>query len=190
MAKSIKRKSVKKSVEIIVAGNKVSTTCKTFGAPLKNDANELVSKCKTCSVKKADVAEACMVRFTELNPIVKKAVTKRVANDDIEKLVQAIVENPLYSRKALIEKMAEGSKRSEGGWKTMVGACFLAINHLNGKGSGKGAYHHAAVGLKKGIINFKELKKYVAKVEDKKEGIIGRSVQYVYTVNKYMPKEA
>jgi len=189
MAKSIKRKNVKKSVSVKVGDKMVKTTCKTFGAPLKNEKGEFVSKCKTCSVKKSDVCAACSEKFIELNPPEKKVVTKRIANNDMENLVVAISENSLLSRKALVEKMAKDSARSEGGWKTMVGACFLAIKHLEGKGSGKGAYHWAAQGIKEGIVDFKALKKYVAKKENKKEGIIGRSVQYVYTVNRFMPEK-
>lgn len=191
MAKPIKRKNTKKEVNVKVNGDTVKTACKTFGAPLKNESNEYVSKCKTCSAKKAEICAACEIKFLELNPvIVKKSVSKRVPNNDMRDIVNMIIENPLFSRKAIVEKMSKNSARSEGGLKTMTGGVALAMKYLNGA-DGKGSFYHAAAGILKGINDLKKLTAYVAKIENKEPKILTRSVQYVFSVHKFMPaKEA
>lgn len=174
-----------------VAKAKLVEMCEKFGGCdhfckwSKNDVS-----CKNCdSVLKTVCAgftqeevEAAAARAAEERAA--KAGQKRVGNGDMERCVTFMVQNPLFNRKAVQEAMLKGSERSAGGWKTMIGALSLALKNLDGKGTGKGAYHHAAAGIAEGIVTFKELKAYVAGKEGKTEGAVGRSVQYVFTAWK------
>ncbi len=191
MAKKIaKKNTVKKdsfSVDAVIDGQEitldVSTGCKTFGSFLHTDSGDLRGKCITCAKKNPDTAQGC---FVKTNPkgfeILPKIV--RTKNDDLSNCVDFVIHNhDLMTRKAMVAELAKDSSRSEGGWKTMVGAIMLSMKHLENPAGG--AYGAAARGiLNEGIVDFKSLKKFVADVEDKTPAVVGRSVQYVWTTWK------
>lgn len=177
--------------EAMSAKEKAYTLCKKYGkcdmfgqfsknnVACKNCENDVMQK--VCMFKMNEEFEAAKKEQEAKAEKSKKSSSTRIPNNDMKNAMVFIVENPLLSRKAVIDAMAKDSARSVGGWKTMIGALFLAKKNLEGAGSGKGAYHWASKGIESGIGSFKELKAYVAKMENKTENAVGRSVQYVWT---------
>jgi len=187
MSKSIKKARTSKTVKFtaIVGGKEISvkSSCKKFGKPVMNAVKEHVGTCKKCSDKNSDIFKVCKAVFIKNTPVAKKKTTSKITNNtDMKDGVKFILENLTMNKKAIVKKLSQNSKRTEGGWTTMVGAIFLSMKCLNGKGSGKGAFYWAGMGIRKGILDKKKLDTFVAQKEKKTEKLVSGSVNYVYRV--------
>lgn len=197
MAKKIRRKNTRKNIIVNATnfdGEKLSESTSKIccGLPIKDNP-----RCKKCIDLKNDLALICHIKagFNEpvkiktLKTIGKTGKTGRTKNNDMIEVAVFITKNPTINRKALIQLLLDDSEkilshksdRSAGGWKTLVGAIFLSLKHL--QTPGKGAFGVAATGIIDGITDFKKLVQFVADNEGKTPQTVTRSVQFVYKTN-------
>jgi hypothetical protein len=166
---------------------KKHTKCATFGCAKKT------GKCVKCNksgnivntICKAFTVEAEEIRQTEeARKAAEKASKKRVTNGLFEAGVLFCYKNKVMKRADIVSSLAKKyPEKSEGGWKTMIGAIMLAMNHISNPKDG--AYGAMARALESSSV-YNVALNLAAQELGKDAKTIGRSAQYVYKVHNIL----